>query len=369
VIVLSPATVAWTALTAALAWAVPGRFQVPAIVLSAVLFLVWADPVALAVLAAQLAVVLLALGRLRGRGALTAAIVVLVAVPIVAFKLRAGLPHVTGLAVPLGLSFSTFRLVHLLVDAWAGRLGSRRPGDVLAYVLLLPAIPSGPIHRFPDFLVDLRRRRFDAALVGTGLERILHGYAKLVVLRNVFVVPVLLPLLTGRAGESFGGDLLASAGEWIDIYLSFSGCSDLAIGWSLVMGFRLIENFDHPYLASSIPDFWRRWHISLTSWARDYVFAPLAAATRRPVVGVAAAMLTIGLWHELSSRYVLWGLYHAVGILLWHALAARLPAPSGRLALVLRPLGTLATLVFVLSSFAVTSRLDGALHTLLGLVF
>jgi D-alanyl-lipoteichoic acid acyltransferase DltB (MBOAT superfamily) len=80
-------------------------------------------------------------------------------------------------------------------------------------------------------------------------------------------------------------------------------------------------------------------------------------------------MLTIGLWHELSSRYVLWGLYHAVGILLWHALAARLPAPSGRLALVLRPLGTLATLVFVLSSFAVTSRLDGALHTLLGLVF
>ena len=367
-IVLAPATIAWTALTAILAWAAPRKLQLPAIGFSAAVFLARADPVALGVLAVQLAVVLLALGRLRGRGVLTAATVVLVAVPIVAFKVRAGLPHVAGLAVPLGLSFSTFRLVHLVVDAWAGRLPSRRAGDVLSYVLLLPAIPSGPIHRFPDFLVDLRRRRFDAALLGAGLERALHGYAKLVVLRNLFVVPVLVPLLARHAGESFAGDVLASAGEWIDIYVSFSGCTDLAIGWALVLGFRLIENFDHPYLASSIPDFWRRWHVSLTSWARDYVFAPLAAATRRPVVGVAAAMLTIGLWHELSSRYVLWGLYHAAGILAWHALAARLPAPSGRLGLVLRPVATLSTLAFVLSSFAVTSRLDRALHTLLGLL-
>jgi alginate O-acetyltransferase complex protein AlgI len=369
VIVLAPATVAWTALTAALAWAAPRRLQVPAIGLSAAGFLAWADPVALGVLAAQTAVVLLALGRLRGRGALTAAAVALVVAPVVAFKLRAGLPHVAGPAVPLGLSFSTFRLVHLLVDAWAGRLPSRRPGDVVAYLLLLPPIPSGPIHRFPDFLVDLRRRRWDASMAGAGLERVLHGYAKLVVLRNVLVVPVLLPLLARDAGRSFAGDVLASAGEWVDIYVSFSGCSDLAIGWSLVMGFRVMENFDRPYLATSILDFWRRWHVSLTSWARDYVYAPFAAVTRRPVAGVGAAMLTIGLWHELSSRYVLWGLYHAAGILAWHALAARVPAPAGRLALVLRPVATCATLAFVLSSFAVTTRLDAVLHALLERVF
>lgn len=161
--------------------------------------------------------------------------------------------------------------------------------------------------------------------------------------------------------------MAAGAGHWLDLYVAFSGASDLAIGYALAMGFRIQENFRFPFLARSIPDFWRRWHMSLTFWCRDYVYAPIAAATRRPVLGITLAMAVIGLWHEFSLRYLLWGLYHGAGILLTHRLAA-LARPwlpeEGRVARALRPVGTAATLLFVVSSFAVTNRLDGALWTL-----
>jgi alginate O-acetyltransferase complex protein AlgI len=365
-IVLAQKTVLWTGLTVLLSWLLPRRLQMPAVILSTCLFLAVLDRVALALLACQVPLVLWALPRVRRRGVLTAALVALLVLVLAAFKLAGERAYPARVAMPLGISYMAFRLIHLLVDGYAGRLPVYSTEGVLAYLLFLPPLPVGPIHRLPEFLVDLRRRRFDAGLLGRGLERVLHGYAKLVILRNLILLPYLLPALSRSEGASFLGDTLAASGRWLDLYVSFSGASDLAIGYALAMGFRIQENFRFPFLAASIPDFWRRWHISLTLWCRDYVYAPVAAATRRPVLAVAVAMVVIGLWHEASLRYILWGLYHAAGILATHRLAAATRGwwtPGGRRAWLLRPLGTLATLVFVVSSFPVTARLDGALKS------
>jgi len=367
-IVLAQRTVLWTGATVLLSWLLPRRLQMPAVILSTCLFLAVLDRVALALLACQIPLVLWALPRVRRRGVLTATLVALLVLVLAAFKLAGERAYPTRVAMPLGISYMAFRLIHLLVDGYAGRLPAYETGGVLAYLLFLPPLPVGPIHRLPEFLVDLRRRRFDPELLGRGLERVLHGYAKLVILRNLILLPVLLPALSRSAGTSFLGDTLAASGRWMDFYISFSGASDLAIGYALTMGFRLQENFRFPFLAGSIPDFWRRWHISLTLWCRDYVYAPVAAATRRPVLAVAVAMVVIGLWHEGSLRYILWGLYHAAGILASHRLAAATRGwfpPGGRRARLLRPLATLATLLFVVSSFPVTARLDQALRSLM----
>lgn len=367
-ILLAPRMILWMAATVLLSWLAPRRLQMPAVILSTIAFLGMEDPLALGVMTAQAGLTLWSLPRVRSRGWLTATLVGLIVAILAAFKIQNHIVNPGRIIMPLGLSFTTFRLVHLIVDAYAGRLKRHDFMDLLAYLFFLPPLPVGPIHRFPDFVQDLRRRRFDRQHLGAGTERILHGYAKLVILRNLVIFPYLLPWFSRYADGSFRGDLLASIGQWIDLYISFSGCSDLAVGFSLIMGFRIQENFNHPYLASSLPDFWQRWHISLTSWCRDYIFAPVTAVTRMPALGVGAALLVIGLWHELSIRYLLWGIYHALGILLWHLFVPRLKAalPAGRWTdLTLRPLFTATTILFVLSSFAVTNRADMFLRSLM----
>ena len=111
---------------------------------------------------------------------------------------------------------------------------------------------------------------------------------------------------------------LNSVVSWANLYLQFSGYSDIAIGVAALAGFEIMENFKFPFLAKNINDFWSRWHISLTSWCREYVFQPSVSFTRKPLLSVALTMVILGLWHEISLRYILWGLYHAIGIALWH---------------------------------------------------
>lgn len=204
-IILTQRMVLWTMVTVLASWALPRRLQMPAVVLSTCLFLAVADRVALAVMAAQIALVLWALPRARRRGLFTAVLAALLATVLAGFKLAAGLPSPWHLAMPLGISYMAFRLVHLLVDAYAGRLPAADPWSVLAYLLFLPPVPVGPIHRLPEFLADLRRRRFDPEMLGLGLERVLHGYAKLVILRNLVLLPILVPALSGWARGTFRG--------------------------------------------------------------------------------------------------------------------------------------------------------------------
>ena len=145
-----------------------------------------------------------------------------------------------------------------------------------------------------------------------------------------------------------------------NIYFQFAGYSSVAIGFALLLGFRIIENFDHPFLRPNISAFWRCWHISLSSWCRDYVYMPVAASTRSVALGAVASMVVIGLWHEISLRYLAWGLYHAGGILVWQGfqrVKRRLPRTRAQWARLAATAAAVAlTFNFVMLSFAITKE-------------
>jgi alginate O-acetyltransferase complex protein AlgI len=144
----------------------------------------------------------------------------------------------------------------------------------------------------------------------------------------------------------------------LNLYLQFSGYSDIAIGIAMLVGYRVPENFNWPFIATNIQTFWSRWHITLSHWCRDYVFQPVAAVSRSPHIGVIAAMLVLGMWHELSWRYLLWGAYHGLGLVVWRQFQTLKSSASFDFPPKLRPVGIVAgwflTMNFVILSFALT---------------
>jgi D-alanyl-lipoteichoic acid acyltransferase DltB (MBOAT superfamily) len=162
------------------------------------------------------------------------------------------------------------------------------------------------------------------------------------------------------AGTSFLHDWGYSAREWIWLYFVFAGYSSIALGISMMIGLRLEENFNRPWAARNLIDFWMRWHMSLTQWCRDYVFRPVAAITRSPIAGLCAAMLVIGLWHEFSAYYVLWATWQVLGILLTR-LADRLFGFERMPRAVGTVLGPISVLAWLSLARPVLARLLGVL--------
>jgi len=148
----------------------------------------------------------------------------------------------------------------------------------------------------------------------------------------------------------------------LNLYMLFSGYSDIAIGFGYLLGFKVMENFNWPYLQKNISDFWRCWHISLTSWCREYVYTSVIAKTRSPALGVLSTLIVIGLWHEVSFRYLAWGLYHGLGVVVWQQskkLREKLPTVHSRgIRFVLDTLSILLTLHFVWLGFILVRQPD-----------
>jgi alginate O-acetyltransferase complex protein AlgI len=224
-----------------------------------------------------------------------------------------------GIQIPtvMGLAYYTCRHIHYIIEVFQGNI---KPDfrQYLRYQFFLPAMLAGPIHRYANFQRQSGRRRLDTKQISNALERILYGYVKIVVLGNYLIAKKFELMRVALDLDGFMTLWLESFQGWIYLYLQFSGWTDVAIGFALLMGFRLEENFNWPIRAVNLMDFWRRWHITLSSWCRDYVFTPVMAATRKPFVSIGAAMVTMGLWHELSLSYILWGIYHATGIAIVH---------------------------------------------------
>lgn len=223
------------------------------------------------------------------------------------------------IGIPLGLSYYTFRQIHYAIERFKQTLPVHTFVDYLTYLFFLPTLLIGPINRFPDFYRDSRRRRWDAILFSVGLERILYGYAKIIIIGNM--------LLTVRLGDLIIylqpdhpalATYLSVVRFAVNAYVQFAGFSDVAIGLSLLIGIRVQENFQSPFLAPNLNEFWKRYHISLSSWCRDYIFTPLLSLTRRPVLATLGAMLVLGLWHQWSSHYLAWGALQGIGVLVWH---------------------------------------------------
>jgi len=215
----------------------------------------------------------------------------------------------------IGLSYFLCRQIHLLVQSLSTTTGTLSLRQHFQYNFFLPVMLAGPIHRSEHFFRQDARRRIDSQNFAEALERILYGYSK-VILGNFLIAHKLKESLTPIGAKGFTGLFIESACDWLYLYTQFSGWTDIALGFGLLLGFRLEENFRNPLAATTLIDFWQRWHITLSLWCRDYVYSPLAAATRNQFLALVGAMLVMGLWHQFSLYYVLWGVYQATGIAL-----------------------------------------------------
>jgi len=219
---------------------------------------------------------------------------------------------------PLGVSFYTFKLISYIIEIHRGKIEPERDFEVFAaYIAFFPTIISGPIDRPNDFLPQLHRKRsFDYDLVVDGCRQVLWGILKKVVLADNLAE--LTGLIWSNVRGSSGSTLLLGAIFFsFQIYADFSGYSDMAIGIGKILGFRITKNFSYPFFATNIAEYWRRWHISLTSWLTDYVFMPLNIRFRNLgnwgiISAVIINMIVIGLWHGANWTFAVFGLYHGL---------------------------------------------------------
>ena len=227
--------------------------------------------------------------------------------------------------LPVGISFYTFQSMSYCIDLYRGHAREARSFvDFAAYVALFPQLVAGPIIRYRDLAEQLRERGHSFHKAARGFSYFALGFAKKVLLAN-------------NAGLLADDVFAAAAPPWylawagvvayaFQIYFDFSGYSDMAIGLGLLLGFRFPENFRSPYRAESITDFWRRWHISLSTWLRDYLYIPLGGnrkGRRRTYVNLSLTMLLGGLWHGAQWQFVVWGAYHGVLLAVERALGKR----------------------------------------------
>lgn len=300
-------------------WRMPERWQMPFISVLTALFLLIHAPLSLLVLVCSTVLVYYASHVIRSKNlALWCALLPLVAL-FVFFKadFRDVLELNWKFIVPLGFSYYAFRQIHYVFEVFKGSVGRHDIRDLFYYQFFFPTLLMGPINRFPNFKRDSRRKRWDPELYAAGLQRMVFGYAKVVLLAEV-----LFNQLSGKWIEVVTNPWWRTYLECIEFtantYMQFAGYSDIAIGLSLLLGYKVMENFNKPYQAPNINDFWQRWHISLSQWCRDYVYTPIAALTRQPLIAILASMIVLGLWHEVSLRYLCWAFYHGIGIGIWH---------------------------------------------------
>lgn len=222
------------------------------------------------------------------------------------------------LIAPAGISFISFSLISYAIDLYQGKLQKQpKLGDFLLYVFYFPKIIMGPIMRYPDFEAQLKPLRISIAATHEGLCRFVIGLAKKVILANTFAF--LFEQISANAALSMLSAWIGAFAFTFQIYFDFSGYSDMAIGLSLLLGIRMPENFHYPYMANSIKDFWKRWHITLSTWFKDYVYIPLGGSRRklpRVILNTFIVWSLTGLWHGASWNFVLWGIYYFVLLML-----------------------------------------------------
>ena len=233
------------------------------------------------------------------------------------------------LALPVGISFYTFQCLSYTIDVYRGTVPAQKnPISFGAYVALFPQLIAGPIVRYADIARELDSRTHSWENAAWGLRRFLVGLGKKVILADNFAL--LIRIFRESSEPSFLFYWMYAAVFMLNIYFDFSGYSDMAIGLGRIFGFHFIENFNYPYLSKSVTEFWRRWHISLGSWFRDYVYIPLGGnrvGKLRWIFNILAVWMLTGLWHGAAWNFVLWGLMFAVLLLVekWVPALQKLP--------------------------------------------
>ena len=234
-------------------------------------------------------------------------------------QLITGLPEIIpAITLPIGISFYTFQLISYVIDVYRGEVeAQKRYTNLLLYASLFHQCIAGPIVRYADVAREIENRTVTLSGAARGVSRFAVGLAKKALLANgcAIIADSLLPsaATTDLSALSSVSLLLGGLCYMLQIYLDFSAYSDMAIGMGLMVGFHYKENFNYPYAASSVTDFWRRWHISLSSFFRDYVYIPLGGnrvKVSRHILNMLIVWGLTGFWHGASWNFVLWGLYY-----------------------------------------------------------
>ncbi|MDY2627027.1 MAG: MBOAT family O-acyltransferase [Lachnospiraceae bacterium] len=218
------------------------------------------------------------------------------------------------LALPIGISFYTFQSLSYIVDVYRGKVKVQRSLLKFAlYLTMFPQLSAGPIVQYSDIEAQLDDHRVTSVRFGKGLDRFIQGLAKKVLLANN--LGMIYTDIQGLEQRSVLTAWIGILAYTLQIYFDFSGYSDMAIGLGRMFGFSFNENFRHPYISCSVTEFWRRWHISLSSWFRDYVYIPLGGnrvSLWKHIRNIMIVWMLTGLWHGASWNFVIWGLYYGI---------------------------------------------------------
>ena len=325
---------------------VPARLRNAVLLISSLIFYGWGEPKYVILMSATIAAFYLcglAIGRAESRTVrkvwLTVSVVIGIAL-LTVFKYAdffiQSFAAVTGLSVPLlklalpiGISFYTFQCMSYAVDVYRGTAKAQKdPIAFGAYVALFPQLIAGPIVRYVDIARELENRTTTPDDAMAGIRRFLIGLGKKILLANQLGLLTELYRASGEKSVLF--HWMYAVAFMLHIYFDFSGYSDMAIGLGRVFGFHFNENFNYPYLSRSITEFWRRWHMSLGSWFRDYVYIPLGGnrvGKARWIFNILVVWLLTGLWHGANWNFVLWGLLFAAMLLIekWVPALQKLP--------------------------------------------
>ena len=251
------------------------------------------------------------------------------------------------IALPIGISFYTFQIISYTVDVYRGEPAQKNLIRLAAYVAMFPQLIAGPIVRYSDIAQQLEHRSHSTALAAEGVRRFLIGLGKKILIANQ--LGELCSVFRASDEKSVLFYWLYAVAFALHIYFDFSGYSDMAIGLGKVFGFHFLENFNYPYISASITEFWRRWHMSLGTWFRDYVYIPLGGnrvGRARQLLNILVVWMLTGFWHGAAWNFVVWGLMFAV-LLIMEKLWLLKPLSK------CRPLAHLYVVFFVVISFVI----------------
>ena len=231
----------------------------------------------------------------------------------------AGIP-VPQVRMPIGISFFTFQALSYVIDVYRGDASVQKNfGKVLLYISFFPQLIAGPIVKYHDVEAEINDRKQTPEEIGKGIRRFIAGLSKKVLIANT--MGLVADNLFGAAatGITGPGAWLGAVSYMLQIYFDFSGYSDMALGLGMMFGFHFHENFEYPYISASIREFWRRWHMSLSGWFKEYLYIPLGGNRRgkfRTVINKMIVFVCTGIWHGASFNFLFWGIYHGFFLML-----------------------------------------------------
>lgn len=315
----------WVYLASAtgLYWWISADFRLPFLALASLAYIAFYDLASLGFLLVMSVGLYYCLPLLARRnkaaGLCLVATIFLLTIPIITFKVAVSADDtrsgISSWAVPLGMSYYVFRLVHVAIDTYRTGRFPRSAAEFFSYAFMFTIFMAGPIQRYEPFHAD-REHTVSGTALGDGFMRIATGlikqgvvYYALIDLRSDLLGETAFAALQGLSLLMFL--MLTYAAS----YVNLSAYTDVAIGSSRLFGFRAMENFNFPIFATSIDEFWRRWHISLSSWCQAYVYAPVLGTFRNPYIAIIASFQVMGLWHTITLNRVAWGLFQAAGVI------------------------------------------------------